>query len=513
MDRALDWTTVTIGMATHKHKCTSSITAPALEVGFGGASLWGCWAAHKPLADEIAARVIVLRQGDAVAAMAVGDLCTLTPEVALRLRGTIAAALSTPAGNVGVFVTQNHATSSDMRTFDLAKLEARFLDAVRAAAATVVPVEAASVAVRPDPPLNTCRRARLEGYGAFTFYFGYSLTDGRPECNHLLRLALKGFAEGQPYAVRSCDLEHGNLADYQATASREPVPDQVFLPPAADDLLQGVFFRSMEGRPVGAILRFAAHPNTASPWQGEWSSGDYPAYARRHLEKAFGGAALFLGGPCGDQSCVFGVREIETSRRIGARLAHLALGALDDAEWRRAPRLRVASPEVGLRVRSDYVASREEGTKGLDDLTVRIEAAAAAGAPLAEIKRLSDRYEALTYQVKGSHRKWTGLDLIGGGGREIRHPLFVLRFGDVAVVGLPGEPFGGVSVRLREETLKDGLIVAEGGNGYLSYIPTRAEFPLGGYGPNASILGPDAEDTLVRAVKQALAGNPAPCVA
>ena len=139
-----------------------------------------------------------------------------------------------------------------------------------------------------------------------------------------------------------------------------------------------------------------------------------------------------------------------------------------------------------------------------------VEAAAAAKAPLAEIKRLSDHYEALTYQVRDSHRRWMGLNLIGRAGREIHHPLFVLRLGDSAIAGLPGEPFGCVSVRLREEALKDGLIVAEGGNGYLSYIPTKAEFPLGGYGPNASILGPEAEGTLVRAVKQALAGNPAP---
>jgi len=168
---------------------------------------------------------------------------------------------------------------------------------------------------------------------------------------------------------------------------------------------------------------------------------------------------------------------------------------------------------VGFRVRSDYAASREEGLKKLDELAAKIKAAAAARAPLTEIKRVSDRYEALSYQVKRTHERWTGLDLIGSAGRQIRHPLFVLRLGNVAIVGLPGEPFGGISVRMREETLGNALIVAEEGNGYLSYIPTKAEFPLGGYGPNASVLGPEAEDALVRAVKQALTGNPAPRVA
>jgi len=500
-------------MVTETHGRADAEATPALEVGFGGASLWGCWAAHKPLADEIDVRVIVLRQGAVVAAMAVGDLCTLSLEVALGLRGAIAAALSIPEDHVGVFVTQNHATSSDMKTFDLATLEARFLQATRAAAANLTPVEMATIAVHPSPPLNVCRRIHLEGYGAFTFYFGYNSVDGRPECSHLLKLALKGLAEGKPYVVRSCDIEHGKLADYQATVSPVAVPGRLPFPPAADDLVQAIFFRSMEGEAVGAILRFAAHPNTASAWQGKWSSGDYPAYARRHLEKAFGGSALFLGGPCGDQSCVFGVRQIETSRHIGTRLTDVALRALADAGWHRAPELRVTSPVVGFRVRSDYAASREEGLKKLDELAAKIKAAAAARAPLTEIKRLSDRYEALIYQVKDSHRKWTGLDLIGSAGRQIRHPLFVLRLGNAAIVGLPGEPFGGISVRMREETLGNALIVAEEGNGYLSYIPTKAEFPLGGYGPNASVLGPEAEDALVRAVKQALTGNPAPRVA
>jgi len=232
-------------MVTETHGRADAEATPALEVGFGGASLWGCWAAHKPLADEIDVRVIVLRQGAVVAAMVVGDLCTLSLEVALGLRGAIAAALSIPEDHVGVFVTQNHATSSDMKTFDLATLEARFLQATRAAAANLTPVEMATIAVHPSPPLNVCRRIHLEGYGAFTFYFGYNSVDGRPECSHLLKLALKGLAEGKPYVVRSCDIEHGKLADYQATVSPVAVPGRLPFPPAADDLVQAIFFRSM----------------------------------------------------------------------------------------------------------------------------------------------------------------------------------------------------------------------------------------------------------------------------
>lgn len=92
---------------------------------------------------------------------------------------------------------------------------------------------------------------------------------------------------------------------------------------------------------------------------------------------------------------------------------------------------------------------------------------------------------------------WIGLDLALRAGQALKHPLYVARIGPVTIVGLAGEPFGGISVRLQQETLGENLIVCETGNGYLSYILTAAKYPLGGYEPSATPLDVSAEDNLV----------------
>ncbi|MBT4496876.1 MAG: hypothetical protein HOC74_04105 [Gemmatimonadetes bacterium] len=66
------------------------------------------------------------------------------------------------------------------------------------------------------------------------------------------------------------------------------------------------------------------------------------------------------------------------------------------------------------------------------------------------------------------------------------------------IAGLPGEPFGSYSLKLRAAFPGLSLLVAEEGNGYLSYIPGAEEYPRGGYGSAAAILAPEAEELLLR---------------
>ena len=129
---------------------------------------------------------------------------------------------------------------------------------------------------------------------------------------------------------------------------------------------------------------------------------------------------------------------------------------------------------------------------------------AESGTPLPEIKRLSDEYEFLHYAARGLFHAWTGLESDNLAGQKVRHSLFLLRIGHAVVAGLPGEPFGHFSTRLREETIGDRLVVAEQANGYLGYIPTAQEFALGSYEPNCSLFAPESEDVIVGAARSAI---------
>jgi len=111
--------------------------------------------------------------------------------------------------------------------------------------------------------------------------------------------------------------------------------------------------------------------------------------------------------------------------------------------------------------------------------------------------------ERLAYTAEGTHVSWCGIAPERVPGSGIDHPLFCLRVGDALIAGLPGEPFGRYSVELRRRVAPAAptlhVLVAEECNGYLSYIPTADEYPLGGYGPASAILDPGWEAVLLDA--------------
>jgi hypothetical protein len=85
---------------------------------------------------------------------------------------------------------------------------------------------------------------------------------------------------------------------------------------------------------------------------------------------------------------------------------------------------------------------------------------------------------------------------------SVTHPLFALRLGRTVIAGMPGEPFGKYSMRLREACYDVKLVTAEQCNGYLSYIPTADQYPLGGYGVCAALLAPEAEEVFLREIPE-----------
>jgi len=57
----------------------------------------------------------------------------------------------------------------------------------------------------------------------------------------------------------------------------------------------------------------------------------------------------------------------------------------------------------------------------------------------------------------------------------------VVRLDDTAFVGIPGEPFVGLGLRIKEATGMDLVFVCGYTNGDIGYVPTRHEYDEGGY--------------------------------
>ncbi len=381
-----------------------------------------------------------------------------------------------------------------------------FEAATRQAAANLQPAEVAQVNGRPDPPLTFHRRVQVADLGEITCYYGFVVDEQeRPDCSHVVRAALRALAGGRVFPVNAVEFDDQEQPLPSEGPSPLPIPEPWYLPPAADELAQGLFFRTLEGRPLGSIVRFPSHPSICGG-SNRPHSGDYPAYVRRRAEEVFGGVGVFLTGPCGDQICPIGRRSLELAERIGIRVADTVLGGLAEADWQAEAGVAVASPEVELRIREDYPESREAARRERDEIESAFREAVRGGAGLAELKHMSDRYEFLTWVVdtQDGHRVWTGVDPCGRAGQVISHPLFLLRVGESVLAGLPGEPFGGLSAALRRDTIGERLIVLEEANGYLGYFPGAADYPRGGYEVTAALFGPESEEALRDAVRRAL---------
>lgn len=86
--------------------------------------------------------------------------------------------------------------------------------------------------------------------------------------------------------------------------------------------------------------------------------------------------------------------------------------------------------------------------------------------------------------------------------RRIPFVLGALRLNEAVVLHLPAEPF--VEYQLAAQALRPDRPVAVAAYGDCGpwYIPTRAEFPAGGYEVEHAFLEPAAEDTLLAAIRR-----------
>jgi hypothetical protein len=128
--------------------------------------------------------------------------------------------------------------------------------------------------------------------------------------------------------------------------------------------------------------------------------------------------------------------------------------------------------EVELCIRPDFPISVEQARATCEEIEADLIRTRRAGS-LAEVQGLLERWEVAHYVRYGSFQQWTGVDACGRAGETLTHPLYVARIGPAVLAGLPDEPFGGISARLRNETLGDRLIVSEAANRFLSYVPRR----------------------------------------
>lgn len=219
---------------------------------------------------------------------------------------------------------------------------------------------------------------------------------------------------------------------------------------AADDTLVVGRAVGADGGPVATLVNYACHPTTLA-WQSTVLSPDWVGAAREVVEKATGAPCLVLQGASGELS----PREQYSgdpalADRHGRAVGWAALSAL------------ATLPPAGQQLRLDRVVESgaavgvwepEAATAPGNLTTIRVEVELVARAQV-DADSADSRWSAIEQRAaqerhRRAVRRREGYVEETPDGFRARHPLWVWRLGDAAVVAHPGEAYSALQVELR----------------------------------------------------------------
>lgn len=219
----------------------------------------------------------------------------------------------------------------------------------------------------------------------------------------------------------------------------------------------------------GALVNFALHPAILD-YENTRYSADYPGFLREGLNKIINEdfITFFGNGCCGN------INHIDYSDNSAARRGYGAaerIGYMLAADTSRALRNATGLKGLEIAVSREYVplkrltVSKETYYKSLKILE---ESDREKGKD--ESDGLPEELQALV-QIQ-MYEKQHQMDNV---------EVMVIRLGNLAIVGLPGEIFCELGMRIREESVSAHTIIIELANGAIGYIPDENGYGQGGY--------------------------------
>ena len=243
-----------------------------------------------------------------------------------------------------------------------------------------------------------------------------------------------------------------------------------------------------DGKTAGVLVNFALHPAVLAG--DNWLySADYPGYLREGVQRLLGQDVIsaFFNGCCGsinniDYSDLSQGRGFQMTQRIGYMLSVATFEAIQNAEPIDGNELQVSQVFVPLKRLKITEEQKAWSEKVLADL--------AGGHNKGQVDGLPDEHYAITwlqmYEVQDSD------DML---------EVMVIRIGDLAVVGMPGELFAELGMAIKKGSPAKNTIVVELANDSAGYFPIQEAFSQGGYEPSvgSTYYEPGSGEKLVEA--------------
>lgn len=287
----------------------------------------------------------------------------------------------------------------------------------------------------------------------------------------------------------------------------------------ADPTVAVVRFDDERGDLVASIVHYAAHPTTLG-YTNDLVSPDYPGVTKRFIEQNLGGTCLFLQGAAGDigpgpggfLSNVDAVHSIGTQLGCAAtqtllearenqfdyRFAELVRSGADLGVWSRTRRpvsmtkFTVSSQLIALPLQEQ--PAPEDVRRGSDELFRRVTQLKVDQAGPEEIRDASFRLRRSNMALQRS------LSFHGKASYDVEVHTMVI--GDVAIIGIPIEPFSETGKTIRRRSPFKYTLFGGYANGANGYLPTPEAAAIGGYEVDQMAFAHNAADLLTeRAIK------------
>jgi neutral ceramidase len=404
--------------------------------------------------NPLHAKAIVLRQGDISSAMVFCDIIGLSLDVSSRARKRAAERTGIPASNILIAATHSH-----------------------------------------TGPLY---------FGALRKYFHEAAVaeDGSDPCEKvnypeelvekLAGVIVKANAALKPVILSAGSVDQQGLSFNRRFHMKDGTvrfnpgvlnPDIVRAAGPIDPEVGMVFLREADGdnEPIAAIVNFALHLDTVG---GTNYAADYPYYLEQSLREQYGNkfVLLFGTGTCGD------INHIDVTKKERLKTDYIGRTLAKKVEAKKDSLKIVAEPMLGVRT---GIVDAQLQKFGPEKIAWAHQNIKKVGTKELSFLEQVEAYKILAIQMRS--------------GQTIPLEIQVFRLGrDVAVVGLPGEVFVDLGLKIKKASPFATTLVVELCQDAPGYIPTKKAFTEGSYETVNSRVAPGGGEMMAEAAVRLL---------
>lgn len=452
-----------------------------MKCAFGKISLRGTFREVWEYGTDLYGRFVYLQKGDERALICAFDLGGTFHTEARRFIKEVSVRTGIPQKSIWYHELQIHASSGgeNMCGGPMDELISRSADEVKAMISRAEECECFACDLDLGTEYTANREQYVQDLGGVTVWRG-----------------LKYDKNGVPYADTPDIML---LRGYRPKS--ENFPEKVYFDNAVDGKAYLFVFKTKDGRTLGSVSRFAAHPDVAVLFEHSENPErlkeyrydyDWPGYMSDSFEKALGGVSVYLNGPCADLCVKKDCSDKGTyassaaeCRRVASLIGERILRGYGESA-RRVDTGDVFATvvfEIKLPVKDDFPRSRAEARDDagrVQKAQAELDKAISENRPDSEIKRLIDeRWRAS--QIRSMVFYSGGYTEEELKKREVPVQVCAMRFGGYLFVGVPGESLVDISLWLRSSFTGEKTVPVDQVNGYYDYLATPRSLTLGGY--------------------------------